>query len=73
SMKPDVDILPDSPLACFLAYLSACQASDLRDLSEAIVNRFNPRMPELPVIKKNLSEHVETLYGAIQDLLEMVR
>jgi hypothetical protein len=30
-------------------------------------------MPELPVIKKNLSEHVETLYGAIQDLLEMVR
>jgi hypothetical protein len=72
SMKPDIDSLPDSPLACFLAYLTACQASDLLDLSEAIVNRFNPRMPELPVIKENLSEHVETLHDAIQEWLEML-
>lgn len=71
SMKSDVDVLPDSPLACFIAYLSACQASDLLDLSEAIINRFNPRMPELPVIKKNLSEHVETLHGSIQQFLSI--
>jgi hypothetical protein len=73
SIKPDVPILPDSPLPCFLAYLSACQESDLYDLSLAIVKRFNPRMPELPVIKQNLNEHVETLYGAIQELLAMVK
>lgn len=71
TMKSDVDVLPDSPLACFIAYLSACQASDLLDLSEAIINRFNPRMPELPVIKKNLSEHVETLHGSIQQFLSI--
>ncbi|MGD9084236.1 MAG: hypothetical protein PVJ41_04665 [Desulfobacterales bacterium] len=72
SMKSDVDFLPDSPLTCFLAYISACQASDLLDLSEAIVSRLNPRMPELPLIKENLSEHVETLHAAIQDLLSML-
>jgi hypothetical protein len=73
SIKPDVHILPDSPLPCFLAYLSAFQASDLYDLSLAIVKRFDPRMPELPVIKQNLKEHVETLYGSIQDLLARVK
>ncbi|MGD9148683.1 MAG: hypothetical protein PVG40_00275 [Desulfobacterales bacterium] len=72
ALKPDIDSLPDSLLACFLAYLAACQASDLLDLSEAIINRFNPRLPELPVIKENLSEHVETLHDAIQDWLEML-
>ncbi|MDX1708535.1 MAG: hypothetical protein R3274_08045 [Desulfobacterales bacterium] len=69
SLKSDVAVLPDSPLACFMAYLSSCQASDLLDLSVAIVDRLNPRLPELPVIKKNLSEHVATLHRAIQDLL----
>jgi hypothetical protein len=73
SLKPDLDALPDSLLVCFLAYLSACQASDLLDLSKAIVKRFNPRMPELPIIQKNLSEHVASLYGAIQELLSMVK
>ena len=71
-MKPDIDILPDSPLSCFLAYISACQASDLNDLSVAIVNRFNPRLPELPLIRKNLSEHAATLHSAIQDFLARV-
>ncbi len=71
STKPAVATLPDSPLACFIAYLAACKASDLLDLSTAIVNRFNPRMPELPLIKKNLNQHVETIYESIQDLLSI--
>jgi hypothetical protein len=71
SMKPDVASLPDSPLACFIAYLASCTEGDLIDLTEAIVNRFNPQMPELPVVKKNFGEHVETLYAAIQQLLSM--
>lgn len=73
SMKPDVDVLPDSPLTCFMAYLSTSDVSDLLDLTEAIVNRYNPRVPELPIIRKNLNEHVETLYGSIQDLLSRVQ
>ena len=73
SMKSDVNILPDSPLTCFLAYISACQASDLYDLSVAIVNRFNPRMPELPIIKQNLNEHVLTLHRSIQQFLAIFK
>ena len=72
ALKSDVDVLPDSPISCFLAYVSVCQASDLYDLSMAIINRFNPRMPELPLIKQNLNEHVETLHGALQELLSRV-
>jgi len=74
SIKPDIVALPDSALACFIAYLSSCTKEDLLDLSQAIVKRFNPKMPELPLMKKNISEHVETLhhimgkfFGRLQD------
>ncbi len=72
SLKPSISSLPDSPLACFMVYLSTCTAADIYELSEALVNRFNPQMPELTVVKKNLSEHVETLSVAIQQLRSMV-
>ena len=62
STKPNIAALPDSALACFIATLSSCTKEDLLDLLQAIVNRFNPKMPELPLIKQNISEHVETLY-----------
>lgn len=62
SMKPHMAALPDSALVCFIAYLSACTKENLLDLLQAIVKRFNPRMPELPLIRNNLSEHVETLH-----------
>lgn len=61
SIKPPIAVLPDSVLACFAAYLSSCTKEDLLDLLEAVVNRFNPKMPELPLIRKNISEHAETL------------
>lgn len=69
SMKPDVPSLPDSPLACFIAYLASCTEGDLMDLTEAIVSRFNPKMPGLTVVKKNIHPHVETLHGCIQKIL----
>ena len=72
SLKSEVDFLPDCPLSCFMAYISACQASDFLELSEAIVKRFNPHLPELPLIRKKLSEHAATLHSAIQDFLAVL-
>jgi hypothetical protein len=69
SLKPDVSSLPDSPLACFIAYLASCTEGDLIDLTAAIVNRFNPQMPGLTVVKKNIHRHVETLHASIQQIL----
>lgn len=69
SMKPDVPSLPDSPLACFIAYLASCTEEDLIDLTAAIVNRFNPQMPGLKVVEKNMQRHAETLYASIQQIL----
>jgi hypothetical protein len=71
SIKPDVPSLPDSPLACFIAYLTSGTEGDLIDLTAAIVNRFNPQMPGLKVVKKNLGEHVETLHASIQQILSI--
>ena len=71
SMKPDIPSLPDSPLACFVAYLASCRRADLLDLSESVVRQFNPRMPGLLLVKENLNTHVETLHGAIQQILSL--
>jgi hypothetical protein len=71
SMKPDIPSLPDSPLACFIAYMASCTEEDLIDLTAAIVNRFNPQMPGLTVVKKNIHRHVKTLHDCIQQILSM--
>ena len=69
SKKPDIPSLPDSPLACFAAYLTSCGQADLLDLTETIVKQYNPKTPGLTLINKNLHPHVETLYGSIQQFL----
>jgi hypothetical protein len=69
SIKPDVPSLPDSPLACFIAYLASCTRHELLDLTEAMINRFNPKMPGLPVVRENWHDHVEILYRSIQQIL----
>jgi hypothetical protein len=69
SMKPDIPSLPDSPMACFVAYLASCSEKDLIDLTGAIINRLNPQMPGLAVVKKNINTHVEILYASIQQIL----
>ena len=69
SVKPDLPSLPDSPLACFVAYLASCTEGDLIDLTGAIVNRFNPQMPGLALVKKNIHPHVKTLHACIQEIL----
>ena len=71
SMQPDVQSLPEPPLACFIAYLASCTAGDLIDLTAAIANRLNPKMPGLALVKKNIHPHVETLHGSIQKILSI--
>jgi hypothetical protein len=62
SKKPNVAVLPDSAFTCFSAYLLSCTQADLLDLLQTLVSRLNPKMPELPLIRQNIKEHVETLY-----------
>ena len=66
--KANVPSLPDTPLRCFFQYLSLCSKTDLRELSETILNRFNPDAPEVDVIKQHLENHIDTLYRCIHQL-----
>ena len=70
STKSDIAALPDSVLTCFGAYLLSCTQADLLDLLQTLVNRLNPKMPELPLIRQNLREHVETLYHILGTFFE---
>jgi hypothetical protein len=66
--KANVPSLPDTPLRCFFHYLLLCSKTDLRELSETILNRFNPDAPEVDVIKPHLENHTDTLYRCIHKL-----
>ncbi len=70
STKPDIAALPDSVLTCFSAYFLSCTQADLLDLCQTLVSRLNPKMPELPLIRQNLREHVETLYHILRTFFE---
>ena len=67
--KTRIPLLPDMPSRCFRYYLSRCTEADLFDLSVALVNSFQPEIPEVPVIKKHLGEHVATLCRSIRNCL----
>ncbi len=69
-LKPSVDLLQDSVVDCFRKHLLSCSQADLFDLSQAMVNAYNPQAPEVPVIKRNLQSHVKILYNAIKNRLE---
>ena len=49
----------------FQNHLLSSSQSELFDLAHALVNRYDHRAPEVPIIKKNLQEHVRKLYETI--------
>lgn len=67
ALKSPVPMLSDPPLKCFQQYLRSVTEKDLNELSNAIVNSYNPKAPDIPVIKRNLKEHVMLLYEAMSE------
>jgi hypothetical protein len=69
ALKPSVASMPDSLDNCFRYYLSVCTKEDLNELSNALVETFNQRAPEVRVVKQHLKEHVEELSRVIGQAL----
>jgi len=65
ALKPSVASMPDSLDNCFRYYLSVCTEEDLYELSNALVETFNRRAPEVRVVKQHLKGHVEELSRVI--------
>jgi hypothetical protein len=65
ALKPPVASMPDSLDKCFRYYLSVCTEADLSELSNALVETFNRRAPEVQIVQQHLKEHVEELSRVI--------
>ena len=50
-------------------YIKALSKTDLHDLLTAIVGRFHPQMPELDLIRNQISSHVTEIENAIDQLI----
>ena len=61
ALKPPIPLFGDPLDVCFKGYLSFWTEQELYDLAETIVNLYNPGSPDVPVMKKNLKEHIKVL------------
>ncbi|MFZ3048999.1 MAG: hypothetical protein WA151_24035 [Desulfatirhabdiaceae bacterium] len=66
--KEPVPFLPKHPADCFLEYVHAVTRDDMDQLCRAIVDSYNPRAPEIPLIHRQLSDHVTLLSHALTRL-----
>jgi len=66
SLKSQIPLLPDAIERCFRYYLSVCTKEDVYELSQAVVNEFNPMSPETPIVKQHLDEHVAVLSRTLE-------
>jgi hypothetical protein len=66
SLKPQIPLLPDAIERCFRYYLSVCTKEDVYELSQAMVNEFNPMSPDTPIVKQHLDEHVAVLSRSLE-------
>ena len=66
NLNPSSGLFKEPFVYLFRNHLLSCSKNDLLDLSQALVNRYNLRAPEVPIIKKNLKRHVKKLYETIK-------
>lgn len=70
ALKPPIVSIPGPLMDGFRNHLLSCSQKNLFGLSQAMVEAYNPRSPEIPVIKKNLKRHVKILFNAIKQKQE---
>jgi hypothetical protein len=66
--KPPIRVFPEPIGHCFRQQLLSCSRADFFDLNHAIVHKYPPQAPEVPVIRQHLEKHVKGLYNAIRTL-----
>lgn len=69
-LNPSVDIFQEPFADLFRNHLSSCSQTDLFDLLQSLVNKYNSEAPEVPIIKLNLMSHVKILSEAVRKFLK---
>ncbi len=62
------NLIPDTLAVDFINYISCFTKTDLLELSNSIVNTYNPMAPEISAIRQNLKNHVDILFSTIKNL-----
>jgi hypothetical protein len=67
--KAPMPALPDTPLVCFLAYLSRCTRDDITELSRVIWDHYRADSCEFDVLRRGLPSHARKVYEAIRTVV----
>jgi len=67
-IKTRSGVIPYNFIDEFRSYLLSISENELFDLSKAIINSFNQSAPDIPVICRNLTKHLNELFLALKNL-----
>ena len=65
-LQVDNSYIPHDLIEAFKTFLLHLPEMDIRDILMGIVNQIDPKNPDLPVIKQNLDNHVETVLSELR-------
>lgn len=68
ALKSKDGLIPEQLVEFFKNYLSYCTEADLFDLSQAIVDRYDPGTPGIAIIKQKLKAHTAILWRVINQI-----
>lgn len=67
-IKTDSNVVPPGFLDEFRAYVKSISGDELLELFRAVADSFNQSAPDMPVIRRNLTEHSGELFHALKNL-----
>jgi len=67
ALKVKADQITATFIRLFQTYLTARSESDLSDLAASLITACHPQAPDIPVIQRNLDNHIRVLHQAISD------
>ncbi len=65
-LQAEDSYIPHDLIEAFKTFLLRLPERDIRDILMGIVNQIDPKNPDLPVIKQNLDNHVETVLSELR-------
>lgn len=68
SLQAENKIIPAELIVAFKTFLFRIPALDIREILMGIVNKIDPKSPDLPIVKKNFHEHVETVLSELEQM-----
>lgn len=72
SLQTENTIIPAELVDAFKTFLLSIPEMDIREFFLGIVNKIDPKSPDLPIVKQNLDNHVKTVLSEFDQMKRLM-